>query len=99
MAPVYFEGKVTLVTGGASGLLIPEPHQWSDPETFVDLERASLERWRYLDQVTPGGPECEDVEIGDAHAVELLIGSPARAMDGVFFPAAPGRTLGAAASA
>jgi glycine oxidase len=42
-------------TGGASGLLIPEPHQWSDPETFVDLERASLERWRYLDQVTPGG--------------------------------------------
>ncbi|MGO9079306.1 MAG: NAD(P)/FAD-dependent oxidoreductase [Streptosporangiaceae bacterium] len=42
-------------TGGATGLLIPEPHQWSDPETFVDLERASLERWRYLEQVTPGG--------------------------------------------
>jgi glycine oxidase len=42
-------------TGGATGLLIPEPHQWSDPETFVDLERASLERWRYLDQLTPGG--------------------------------------------
>ena len=42
-------------SGGASGMLIPEPHQWSDPETFVDLERASLERWRYLDQVTPGG--------------------------------------------
>ncbi len=42
-------------TGGATGLLIPEPHQWSDPETFIDLERASLERWRYLDQVTPGG--------------------------------------------
>ena len=42
-------------TGGATGLLVPEPHQWSDPETFVDLERASLERWRYLDQVTPGG--------------------------------------------
>src|SRR6266516_5443207 len=41
--------------GGANGLLIPEPHQWSDPEPFVDLERASLERWRYLDQVTPGG--------------------------------------------
>ena len=29
-------------TGGATGLLIPEPHQWSDPEPFVDLERASL---------------------------------------------------------
>lgn len=42
-------------TGGATGLLIPEPHQWSDPETFVDLERASLERWRYLHQITPGG--------------------------------------------
>jgi glycine/D-amino acid oxidase-like deaminating enzyme len=42
-------------TGGATGLLIPEPHQWSDPETFVDLERASLERWRYLDQLTPDG--------------------------------------------
>jgi glycine/D-amino acid oxidase-like deaminating enzyme len=42
-------------TGGATGLLIPEPHQWSDPETFVEMERASLERWRYLDQVTPGG--------------------------------------------
>jgi glycine/D-amino acid oxidase-like deaminating enzyme len=42
-------------TGGATGLLVPEPHQWSDPETFVDLERASLERWRYLDQATPGG--------------------------------------------
>ena len=42
-------------TGGATGLLIPEPHQWSDPETFVDLERASLQRWRYLDQATPGG--------------------------------------------
>ena len=42
-------------TGGATGLLIPEPHQWSDPETFVDMERASLERWRYLEQVTPGG--------------------------------------------
>ena len=51
------------------------------------------------DQVTPGGPECEDVEIGDAHAVGLLVGSPARATDGVFFPAAPGRTLGSAASA
>src|SRR5258706_1538028 len=43
------------VTGGGTGLLIPEPHQWSDPETFVDMERASLERWRYLEQVTPGG--------------------------------------------
>ncbi|MGH3302268.1 MAG: NAD(P)/FAD-dependent oxidoreductase [Streptosporangiaceae bacterium] len=42
-------------TGGATGLLIPEPHQWSDPEPFVDLERASLERWRDLQQALPGG--------------------------------------------
>jgi glycine oxidase len=42
-------------TGGATGLLIPEPHQWSDPEPFVDLERASLQRWRDLQQSLPGG--------------------------------------------
>jgi len=42
-------------TGGATGLLIPEPHQWSDPEPLVDLERASLERWRELEQRLPGG--------------------------------------------
>ena len=40
----------TGATGGASGLLIPEPHRWSDPEPLVDLERASLERWRELEQ-------------------------------------------------
>ncbi|MCH7479312.1 MAG: hypothetical protein IIA14_14580, partial [SAR324 cluster bacterium] len=40
----------TGATGGATGLLIPEPHQWSDPEPLVDLERASLERWRELEQ-------------------------------------------------
>jgi glycine oxidase len=42
-------------TGGAAGLLIPEPHQWSDPEPFVDLERASLQRWRDLQQALPDG--------------------------------------------
>jgi glycine/D-amino acid oxidase-like deaminating enzyme len=42
-------------TGGATGLLIPEPHQWSDPEPFVDLERASLERWHDLEQALPDG--------------------------------------------
>jgi glycine oxidase len=42
-------------TGGATGLLIPEPHQWSDPEPFVDLERAGLERWRALEAALPGG--------------------------------------------
>jgi len=42
-------------TGGATGLLIPEPHQWSDPEPLVDLERAGLERWRDLEAALPGG--------------------------------------------
>jgi len=45
----------TGATGGATGLLIPEPHQWSDPEPFVDLERAGLERWRDLEKALPGG--------------------------------------------
>jgi glycine oxidase len=42
-------------TGGATGLLIPEPHQWSDPEPFLDLERASLQRWHDLEESVPGG--------------------------------------------
>jgi len=45
----------TGATGGATGLLIPDPHQWSDPEPFVDLERASLQRWRDLEAAVPGG--------------------------------------------
>jgi glycine/D-amino acid oxidase-like deaminating enzyme len=49
-------------TGGATGLLIPEPHQWSDPEPFVDLERASLERWRDLERALPGGVGLVDVD-------------------------------------
>jgi glycine oxidase len=49
-------------TGGATGLLIPEPHQWSDPEPLVDLERASLERWRELEQSLPGGVGLVDVD-------------------------------------
>src|SRR6266699_3572910 len=41
-------------TGGATGLLIPEPHQWSDPETFVEIEldQAKATR-RHLVQVPP----------------------------------------------
>jgi glycine/D-amino acid oxidase-like deaminating enzyme len=49
-------------TGGATGLLIPEPHQWSDPEPFVDLERASLERWRDLERALPGGVGLVEVD-------------------------------------
>jgi glycine/D-amino acid oxidase-like deaminating enzyme len=49
-------------TGGATGLLIPEPHQWSDPEPFVDLERASLERWRDLERALPDGVGLTEVD-------------------------------------
>jgi glycine/D-amino acid oxidase-like deaminating enzyme len=49
-------------TGGAAGQLVPEPHQWSDPEPLVDLERASLERWRELEQRLPGGVGLVEID-------------------------------------
>jgi glycine oxidase len=52
----------TGATGGASGLLIPEPHRWSDPEPLVDLERASLERWRELERRLPNGVGLSDID-------------------------------------
>lgn len=42
-------------TGGAAGLLQPEPHHGVDAACLVDLARASLERWRQLQSATPGG--------------------------------------------
>lgn len=42
-------------TGGSAGLLQPEPHQGNDPACLVDLGRLSLDRWRHLDAVIPGG--------------------------------------------
>lgn len=42
-------------TGGAAGLLTPEIHEWSDPEPFVDLLRASLDQWGELEETWPGG--------------------------------------------
>ena len=41
-------------TGGAAGLLVPEVHAWSDPESFVALARSSLEVWRQLERTVPG---------------------------------------------
>jgi glycine/D-amino acid oxidase-like deaminating enzyme len=52
----------TGATGGAAGQLVPEPHQWSDPEPLVDLERASLERWRELEQRLPGGVGLVEID-------------------------------------
>src|ERR1700729_2353799 len=57
-------GSVTLIetgrlgagaTGGATGLLIPQPPRGGAPEPFVDFERAGLERWRDLERSVPGG--------------------------------------------
>ena len=42
-------------TGGAAGLLTPDIHEWSDPEPFVSLARASLDRWGDLEETWPGG--------------------------------------------
>ncbi len=42
-------------TGGAAGLLTPDIHEWSDPEPFVSLARASLDRWAELQETWPGG--------------------------------------------
>jgi glycine/D-amino acid oxidase-like deaminating enzyme len=42
-------------TGGAAGLLTPDIHEWSDPEPFVSLARASLDRWGELEETWPGG--------------------------------------------
>ncbi len=49
-------------TGGAAGLLTPEIHEWSDPETFVDMARASLHRWAELEETWPGGVGLVDVD-------------------------------------
>ena len=49
-------------TGGAAGLLTPEIHEWSDPEPFVNLARASLGQWAELEQSWPGGVGLVDVD-------------------------------------
>jgi glycine oxidase len=52
----------TGATGGGAGLLVPEPHRWSDPEPLVDLEEASLERWRELERRLPHGVGLIDID-------------------------------------
>jgi glycine oxidase len=57
-------GRVTLIeseclgggaSGGAAGLLVPDAHNGTDPSHFVELGRRSLDLWRELDRVVPGG--------------------------------------------
>src|SRR5262245_65408970 len=46
----------TGATGGATGLLGPAPDQRRGPQTFVDMERASLEPRRYPAQGATRAP-------------------------------------------
>ncbi len=64
-------GRVSLVeagalgsgaTSGAAGLLVPESHQGSDPDAFVDMARTSLKLWRELDGALPGGVGFQDMD-------------------------------------
>jgi glycine oxidase len=41
-------------SGGAAALLSPALHEWTDPPPFVALGRASLARWRALDELWGG---------------------------------------------
>lgn len=42
-------------TGGALGMLTPEPHCGTDPDALVELGRAGLAGWRRLDASAGGG--------------------------------------------
>jgi glycine/D-amino acid oxidase-like deaminating enzyme len=49
-------------TSGAAGLLLPDTHHGRDPAPLVDLGRASLDRWRLLEENIPGGIGLIDVD-------------------------------------
>jgi glycine oxidase len=49
-------------SGGAAGLLTPEPHQGSDPAPLAELGRDSLVRWRALQDSIPGGVGLTDID-------------------------------------
>lgn len=49
-------------TGGAAGLLAPEPHHGVDPDALVALGRHSLAAWRRLHQAIPGGLGLVDLD-------------------------------------
>jgi glycine oxidase len=51
----------TGATGGALGLLTPEPHCGEDPGALVELGRASLRQWRRLHAAAEGGLGLVDV--------------------------------------
>lgn len=49
-------------SAGAAGLLVPEVHACSDPESYLELARASLELWRGLEQTVSGGVGLIDLD-------------------------------------
>jgi glycine oxidase len=49
-------------TGGAAGLLQPDPHQGTDPALLVELGRSSLARWRRLQAEVPHGVGLLDLD-------------------------------------
>jgi glycine oxidase len=49
-------------SGGATGLLQPEPHVETDPPFFVDLMRRSLAGWHELEATTPGGVGLSELD-------------------------------------
>jgi glycine oxidase len=64
-------GRVSLVeagdlgsgaTSGAAGLLVPEAHQGSDPDAFVDMARTSLRLWREMEGALPEGVGFQDMD-------------------------------------
>jgi glycine oxidase len=79
-------GQVSLVeagrigsgaTAGAAGLLVPDAHQGSDPASFVELARSSLELWRGLDAALPEGVGYKEMDwIGLAPHPEGFLADP-----------------------
>ena len=49
-------------TGAAAGLMIPDAHQGSEPDTFVNLGRLSLASWWELHETVPGGVGLLDLD-------------------------------------
>jgi glycine oxidase len=49
-------------TGGAAGLITPEPHDGTDLQPIAELGRVSLARWRDLQASVPGGVGLVEID-------------------------------------
>lgn len=69
-------------TGGAAGLITPEPHQGNDPPPLAELGRVSLARWRDLQAGVPGGVGLIEIDwIGLAPHPEGFLADPSPAAE------------------